>query len=135
MSPESPSSAPLPDPKQTKLILPKKKAMKWSTRVARMKTLWPLMTLSGTKILWVTSTKGSHHELPSLKIVRSASVKALDWLKSYYWEPRSKAIPFQGEGIEKVKKEIKSKIRELAIYLKVNGSAQSSSSLLKGKRL
>ncbi|XP_027330952.1 uncharacterized protein LOC113846658 isoform X2 [Abrus precatorius] len=79
--------------------------------------------------------EGSHRELPSLKIVRSASVKALDWLKSYYWEPQSKAIPFQGEGNAKVKKEIKSKIRELAICLKVNGSAQSSSSLLKGKRI
>ncbi|TKY57128.1 Ribosomal biogenesis protein LAS1L [Spatholobus suberectus] len=79
--------------------------------------------------------EGSHRELPSLKIVRSASVKALDWLKSYYWEPQSKAIPFQGEGIANIKKEIKSKIRELAICLKVNGSAQSSSSLLKGKRL
>ncbi|KAL2316889.1 hypothetical protein Fmac_030765 [Flemingia macrophylla] len=78
--------------------------------------------------------EGSHRELPSLKIVRSASVKALDWLKSYYWDPQSKAIPFQGEGIEKVKKEIKSKIRELAIFLKVNGSAHSSSSLLKEKR-
>lgn len=33
-SPESPSSAPLPDPKQTKVILPKKKPMKWSTGVA-----------------------------------------------------------------------------------------------------
>ncbi|XP_068487398.1 uncharacterized protein [Phaseolus vulgaris] len=78
--------------------------------------------------------EGSHRELPSLKIVRSASVKALDWLKSYYWEPQSKAIPFQGEGITKVKKEIESKIRELAIFLKVNGSVQSSSSQLKGKR-
>ncbi|KAL3035631.1 hypothetical protein AAZX31_02G262200 [Glycine max] len=79
--------------------------------------------------------EGSHRELPSLKIVRSASVKALDWLKSYYWEPQSKAIPFHGEGIANVKKEIKSKIRELAICLKVNGSAQSSSSLLKAKRV
>ncbi|KAK7372737.1 hypothetical protein VNO80_06124 [Phaseolus coccineus] len=79
--------------------------------------------------------EGSHRELPSLKIVRSASVKALDWLKSYYWEPQSKAIPFQGEGITKVKKEIKSKIRELAIFLKVNGSVRSSSSQLKGKRV
>ncbi|XP_022637637.1 uncharacterized protein LOC106765146 isoform X3 [Vigna radiata var. radiata] len=79
--------------------------------------------------------EGSHRELPSLKIVRTASVKALDWLKSYYWEPQSKAIPFQGEGITEVKKEIKSKIRELAIFLKVNGSVQSSSSQLKGKRV
>ncbi|KAL1313328.1 hypothetical protein HN51_039886 [Arachis hypogaea] len=35
MSPESPGSAPLPEqPKQTKVILPKKKPMKWSTGVA-----------------------------------------------------------------------------------------------------
>ncbi|XP_027909321.1 protein CONSERVED ONLY IN THE GREEN LINEAGE 160, chloroplastic [Vigna unguiculata] len=33
-SPESPSSAPLTDPKQTKVILPKKKAVKWSTGMA-----------------------------------------------------------------------------------------------------
>ncbi|XP_061372567.1 uncharacterized protein LOC133315037 isoform X2 [Gastrolobium bilobum] len=79
--------------------------------------------------------EGSHRELPSLKVVRSASIKALDWLKSYYWEPQSKAIPFQGEGNATVKKEIKSKIRELAICLKVNGNPQSSTSLHKGKRV
>ncbi|BAT90000.1 hypothetical protein LR48_Vigan08g098300 [Vigna angularis] len=33
-SPESPSSAPLRDPKQTKVILPKKKPVKWSTGMA-----------------------------------------------------------------------------------------------------
>jgi len=33
-SPKSPSSAPLPDPRQTKVILPKKKSVKWSTGVA-----------------------------------------------------------------------------------------------------
>ncbi|CAJ1975194.1 unnamed protein product [Sphenostylis stenocarpa] len=71
--------------------------------------------------------EGSHRELPTLKIVRSASVKALDWLKSYYWEPQSKAIPFQGEGITKVKKEIKSKIRELAVFLKFNGNVHQTS--------
>lgn len=78
--------------------------------------------------------EGSHRELPSLKVVRSASIKALDWLKSYYWEPQSKAIPFQGEGNANVKKEIKSMIRELAICLKVSGSPEFSTSLLKGKR-
>ncbi|KAJ1432087.1 Las1-like [Sesbania bispinosa] len=79
--------------------------------------------------------EGSHRELPSLKVVRSASIKALDWLKSYYWEPQSKAIPFQGEGNVKVKKEIKSKIRELAVCMKVNGNSHSSTALLKGKRV
>ncbi|RDX65685.1 atpI [Mucuna pruriens] len=34
MSPESSSSTPSPDPRQTKVILPKKKAEKWSTGVA-----------------------------------------------------------------------------------------------------
>ncbi|GAU22138.1 hypothetical protein TSUD_251660 [Trifolium subterraneum] len=76
--------------------------------------------------------EGSHRELPSLKVARSASVKALDWLKSYYWEPQSKAIPFQGKGNADVKKEIKSTIRKLAIC--VSGSPQSST-LLKGKRV
>ncbi|KAF1889243.1 hypothetical protein Lal_00024565 [Lupinus albus] len=71
--------------------------------------------------------EASHRELPSLK--------ALDWLKSYYWEPQSKAIPFQGERNDKVKKEIKSKIRELAICVKVKGNPHSSTSLLKGKRV
>ncbi|XP_028238014.1 protein CONSERVED ONLY IN THE GREEN LINEAGE 160, chloroplastic isoform X2 [Glycine soja] len=33
-SPESPNSAPLPDPRQTKVLLPKKKPQKWSTGVA-----------------------------------------------------------------------------------------------------
>ncbi|XP_057441446.1 uncharacterized protein LOC130733326 [Lotus japonicus] len=79
--------------------------------------------------------EGSHRELPSLKVVQSASIKALDWLKSYYWEPQSQAIPFQGEGNAEVKKEIKSKIRELAICLKFNGNAQSSDLPLKGKRV
>ncbi|MED6109800.1 hypothetical protein PIB30_036915 [Stylosanthes scabra] len=77
--------------------------------------------------------EGSHRDLPSLRVVRSASVKALDWLKSYYWEPQSKEIPFQGVGNAKVKKEIKCKIRELAICLKDNGSSHSSASL--GKRV
>ncbi|OIW02806.1 hypothetical protein TanjilG_29582 [Lupinus angustifolius] len=79
--------------------------------------------------------EASHRELPSLKVVRTASIKALDWLKSYYWEPQSKAIPFQGERNDKVKKEIKSKIRELAICVKVKGNPQPSTSLLKGKRV
>ncbi|CAL5425461.1 unnamed protein product [Camellia sinensis] len=32
---------------------------------------------------------------------------ALDWLKSYYWEPQKKAIPFQSDGIGSLRKEIK----------------------------
>ncbi|XP_054817622.1 protein LAS1-like [Prosopis cineraria] len=62
--------------------------------------------------------EGSHRGLPALQLLRSASVKALDWLKSYYWEPQSKAIPFERDGNAKVRKKIKSKLRELSFCLK-----------------
>ncbi|XP_003617221.2 LOW QUALITY PROTEIN: pre-rRNA-processing protein las1 [Medicago truncatula] len=75
----------------------------------------------------------SHRGLPSLKLARISSIKALDWLKSNYWEPQSKAIPFHGEDNANIKKEIKTMIRELAICLKVGGSPESSTLLLKGK--
>ncbi|XP_040995294.1 uncharacterized protein LOC121241549 isoform X2 [Juglans microcarpa x Juglans regia] len=77
--------------------------------------------------------EGSHRELPALKMVRSASVKALDWLKSYYWEPQKKAIPFQGAGTTSVREEIKFKLSELALALKFKQSPLCSSSP-KGKR-
>ncbi|PON59578.1 LOW QUALITY PROTEIN: Las1-like, partial [Trema orientale] len=78
--------------------------------------------------------EGSHRELPALQIVRRASVKALDWLKSYYWEPQKKAIPFQGDSTIKIRKRIKSKLHELAFCLKAKESPQPSSSPLQGKR-
>ncbi|KAI4305905.1 hypothetical protein L6164_029235 [Bauhinia variegata] len=79
--------------------------------------------------------EGSHRELPALQVVRSASVKALDWLKSYYWEPQHKSIPFQGDGNTEIRKEIKSKLRHLAFCLKDSQTPQSSGSLCKGKRV
>ncbi|XP_024022372.1 pre-rRNA-processing protein las1 isoform X4 [Morus notabilis] len=78
--------------------------------------------------------EGSHRELPALQIVRGASITALDWLKSYYWEPQKKAIPFQGDSTTKIRKRIKSKLHELAFCLNAKESLQSSSSPLKGKR-
>ncbi|XP_062077282.1 pre-rRNA-processing protein las1 isoform X2 [Humulus lupulus] len=78
--------------------------------------------------------EGSHRELPALQIVRSASVKAVDWLKSYYWEPQKKAVPFQGDSTTKIRKRIKSKLRELAFCLKAKESPELSSSPLQGKR-
>lgn len=78
--------------------------------------------------------EGSHRDLPSLRLVRLASVKALDWLKSYYWEPQKKAIPLQRDGSSNIRKEIKSKIRELAFCLKVRQSSRSGGPLAKGKR-
>ncbi|XP_030959303.1 uncharacterized protein LOC115981245 isoform X8 [Quercus lobata] len=76
--------------------------------------------------------EGSHRELPALQIVRSASLKALDWLISYYWEPQKKAIPFQGGSTASIRKEIKFKIRELASCLQVDPLPDPS--VVKGKR-
>ncbi|RVX07737.1 hypothetical protein CK203_022004 [Vitis vinifera] len=87
------------------------------------------------KILVGHKAKGSHRDLPSLRLVRLASVKALDWLKSYYWEPQKKAIPLQRDGSSNIRKEIKSKIRELAFCLKVRQSSRSGGPLAKGKRI
>ncbi|XP_015873572.3 pre-rRNA-processing protein las1 isoform X6 [Ziziphus jujuba] len=78
--------------------------------------------------------EGSHRELPALQVVRSASVKALDWLKVYYWEPQKKAIPFQGDGIANIRKGIKNKLHELAFCLKAKQHLHSGSSSEKGKR-
>jgi ribosomal biogenesis protein LAS1 len=55
-------------------------------------------------------------------------------LKSYYWEPQKKAIPFQGDGTASIREEIRSKLRELAFTLKVNQIPQCGSSPEMGKR-
>ncbi|CAL5428169.1 unnamed protein product [Camellia sinensis] len=60
--------------------------------------------------------------------------EALDWLKSYYWEPQKKAIPYQSDGIGSLRKEIKYRLCELAFWLKIKHTKGSSSSLAKGKR-
>ncbi|XP_023512836.1 pre-rRNA-processing protein las1-like [Cucurbita pepo subsp. pepo] len=78
--------------------------------------------------------EGSHRELPSLQVVRCASTKALCWLKSYYWGPQEKAIPFQGDISTTIRKEIKSKLRHLAFNLKVKQNPQLESALVKPKR-
>lgn len=75
----------------------------------------------------------SHRDLPSLRLVRLASVKALDWLKSYYWEPQKKAIQFQSNGASRIKNEINSKLCELAFLLKTKQLTVSSSPI-KSKR-
>ncbi|KAI9114214.1 hypothetical protein K1719_014864 [Acacia pycnantha] len=78
--------------------------------------------------------EASHRGVPSLQLLRSALVKALDWLKSYYWEPQIKAIPFEGDVNAKARKKIKSKLRELSSCLKCNQSPQSNSPIPEGKR-
>ncbi|KAJ7960524.1 LAS1-like protein [Quillaja saponaria] len=78
--------------------------------------------------------EGTHGDLPALQVARSASIRALDWLKYYYWKPQSMAIPFQGDGNANIRKEVKSKLRELALCLKVKQNPHSKCSELKGKR-
>ncbi|KAK6251530.1 hypothetical protein QUC31_009163 [Theobroma cacao] len=77
--------------------------------------------------------EGSHRELPALAVVRDSSIVALNWLKSYYWEPQKKQIPLQGDGAVNIGKEIKSKLRELDFCIKAQQSVELGSSLVKGK--
>ncbi|PWA55959.1 las1-like family protein [Artemisia annua] len=76
----------------------------------------------------------SHRDLPSLRLVRLASTKALDWLKAYYWEPQKMAISHPSDRTANFRKEIKSRIRELAFSLDVKQATRSESPLVKGKR-
>ncbi|KAL9233596.1 hypothetical protein vseg_008571 [Gypsophila vaccaria] len=75
--------------------------------------------------------EGSHRELPSLNLLRRASVLALDWLKSYYWERQKNTIPYQSARSTDVRKEIKSRLRELASCMKLKHSSGSCSSQVK----
>lgn len=77
----------------------------------------------------------SHRDLPSLRLVRLASTKALDWLKAYYWEPQKMTISHPSDRNATFRKEIKSKIRELAFSLDVKQAARSGFSVVKGKRI
>ncbi|KAL9404807.1 hypothetical protein Peur_001779 [Populus x canadensis] len=78
--------------------------------------------------------EGSHRDLPALALVQDSAVKAIDWLKSYYWEPQTKQIPFQSDGTASITKEIESKLLELASCLKVKKSPEPGSSAIKEKR-
>ncbi|KAL3718560.1 hypothetical protein ACJRO7_003654 [Eucalyptus globulus] len=78
--------------------------------------------------------EGSHRELPALPLVRDASLQALSWLKSYYWEPQKKAMPCKRFGSIRARKEVKSKLRELTIYLR-NKHGPPSTSLVKEKSM
>ncbi|XP_059282544.1 uncharacterized protein LOC132036264 isoform X2 [Lycium ferocissimum] len=73
--------------------------------------------------------EGSHRDLPSLQLVRLASTKALDWLKSYYWEPQKNAI--RRDSTANLRNEIKHKLLEMAFCLKVK---QTNSLHTSGKR-
>ncbi|GLT89265.1 hypothetical protein SLE2022_072540 [Rubroshorea leprosula] len=86
------------------------------------------------RILIDVRHEGSHRDLPALVVVRDSSIMALNWLKSYYWEPQRKQIPFQKDETSNIRREIKSKVRELAFCLKVNQSPELRSLLGKEKR-
>ncbi|XVF76285.1 hypothetical protein PTKIN_Ptkin13bG0254100 [Pterospermum kingtungense] len=77
--------------------------------------------------------EGSHRDLPSLAIVRDSSVAALNWLKSYYWEPQKKQIPFQRDGAINIRGEIKCKLCELAFCIKLKQNPELGSLLVRGK--
>ncbi|KAH9741768.1 Las1-like family protein [Citrus sinensis] len=79
--------------------------------------------------------EGSHRDLPALQVVRDCSDKALDWLQAYYWEPQKNQIPLQRDGAIDIRREIKSKLQELAFCLKMKQNPQLGPSLMKGKRL
>ncbi|KAJ0985225.1 hypothetical protein J5N97_003581 [Dioscorea zingiberensis] len=72
--------------------------------------------------------ESSHRDLPALQLVRLASIKALDWLKSNYWESQRKAIP-------DVQKEIRSRLRKMIYYLKANHTQRMKESCAKRTRL
>ncbi|KAK8944267.1 hypothetical protein KSP39_PZI008564 [Platanthera zijinensis] len=55
--------------------------------------------------------ESSHRSLPSLKLVRPASAKALEWLKANYWEPQRIASCDP-------RKVIKSRLRQMILCLK-----------------
>ncbi|KAK4369290.1 hypothetical protein RND71_013082 [Anisodus tanguticus] len=67
--------------------------------------------------------EGSHRDLPSLQLARLASTKALDWLKSYYWEPQKNVI--RRDSTANLRKEIKHKLLEMAFCLKVKQTNSS----------
>ncbi|XWS38797.1 hypothetical protein CRYUN_Cryun19dG0161000 [Craigia yunnanensis] len=77
--------------------------------------------------------EGSHRDFPVLAIVRDSSVVALNWLKSYYWEPQKKQIPFQRDRAVNIRSEIKFKLRELAFSIKVKQNPELGSLLVTGK--
>ncbi|PIA53809.1 hypothetical protein AQUCO_00900413v1 [Aquilegia coerulea] len=80
--------------------------------------------------------EASHRDLPSLQLVRVASVEVLDWIKSTYWEPQKKKVSFSfhKNKVDYVRKTIKSKLHKLASHLDPKLATQITSRPLKRKR-
>ncbi|XP_065850946.1 uncharacterized protein [Euphorbia lathyris] len=77
--------------------------------------------------------ESSHRDLPSLTLVRNAAVQAIHWLKAYYWEPQMELIPYQRDGSAEIRKEIKSKLQQLASSINEGRNSQLEASPIEGK--
>ncbi|VVB14256.1 unnamed protein product [Arabis nemorensis] len=77
--------------------------------------------------------EGSHRELPALSVLRDATDEALEWLKSYYWEPQMYQIPLKRDGTASIRREVKSKLRKLALCLRLKRNPQFDSPMIKEK--
>lgn len=51
------------------------------------------VTVGVPRILVDIRHEGSHRDLPSLRLLHLAAIKAFDWLKCNYWDSQTKAIP------------------------------------------
>lgn len=61
-------------------------------------------------------------------------LQALEWLKSYYWEPQEKKFHTQINQTSSLRKEIKRRLHEVSVSLKAKQVAKSSSSHVNIKR-
>ncbi|XP_073130472.1 uncharacterized protein [Henckelia pumila] len=77
--------------------------------------------------------EGSHRDLPSLQLVRRASGKAIDWLKSYYWEHQENAIPNPNIRKENIEKIINHRLQKVVLCLRAKTTAKVSYRNGKGK--
>ncbi|KAJ0260834.1 Las1-like family protein [Hirschfeldia incana] len=77
--------------------------------------------------------EGSHRELPSLLVLRDASYEALEWLKSFYWEPQKAQIPLKRDGTASIRREVKTKLRKLSVCFQLKQNPQYDSPLVKEK--
>ncbi|XP_062224244.1 uncharacterized protein LOC133922775 [Phragmites australis] len=64
--------------------------------------------------------ESSHRNLPSLRLLRLASIKAFDWLKCVYWDRQTNAIP-------DAQVELRFRLHEIAHFLKGNDVKESKS--------
>ncbi|KZV36452.1 hypothetical protein F511_15957 [Dorcoceras hygrometricum] len=78
--------------------------------------------------------EGSHRDLPSLKLLRRASEKAVDWLISYYWEPQDKAISNHSIQMENLKKKTKHRLQKISLCRKAKIAVKAKNSSSEGSK-